>query len=516
MNSWKHFVQTIKERKAVSTLAVLFTLTVGILIGTLVSRGVRAARQQSQVSDAQQVELPSPVQLSSIFNTISKEIAPSVVNINTESTVQSRSQSRRNPRGQQDPFGDFFRRFFDFGPQGEPGREFRQKSLGSGVIIDPKGYILTNDHVVSKADKIKVKMMDDEKLYDAKVIGSDSETDIAVIKIEADHPLPYASVGNSEGLSVGDWVLAVGSPFGLEETVTAGIISAKGRDLGSQFQRFIQTDAAINPGNSGGPLVNMAGEVIGINTAIATGTGSYAGVGFALPSNTAFSVYNQIVKSGRVTRGSIGVTFQPEQSPVLLRSFGASNGVVITGIQPDGPADHAGLKQGDVILSIDGDTVQDGDELVAKVASTPVGQSVTIRYVRNQQEQETELVIGDRSKVFASILGTEEGYRPSEQEDTEAKFGVSIQNVTPEIASQLGIDETRGVVVTAVDTDSFADEVGLQRGDVILEINQQRVDGVNDVVRIQRDLHSGSDVVFLIQRNRRGQTLTLYLADTLP
>jgi serine protease Do len=260
----------------------------------------------------------------------------------------------------------------------------------------------------------------------------------------------------------------------------------------------------------------MAGEVIGINTAIATGTGSYAGVGFALPSNTAINIYNQIVKSGKVTRGSIGVTFQPEQSPVLLRSFGASNGVVITGIQPDGPADQAGLKQGDVILSIDGELIQDGDELVAKVASTPVGEGVIIRYVRNREEQETELFIGDRSKVFAGILGTEEGFGPSGREDTEAKFGISIQNVTPEISSQLGLNETRGVVVTEVDNDSFADEVGLQQGDVILEINQQRVDGVDDVVRIQQDLQSGSDVVFLVQRNRQGQSMTLYLADTLP
>ena len=514
MNRWNHFAHVVKERKVVSTLAVLFTLMVGILIGTLISRGVRAARQQPQVSDARQVELPSPVQLSSVFTRISKEVAPAVVNINTESTVQSRM--RRSPQGQQDPFGDFFRRFFDFGPGGEPQREFRQRSLGSGVIIDPKGYILTNDHVVSKADEIKVKILGDEELYDAKVIGSDSETDIAVIKIEVVRSLPYASMGNSEGLNVGDWVLAMGSPFGLEETVTAGIISAKGRDLGTQFQRFIQTDAAINPGNSGGPLVNMAGEVIGINTAIATGTGSYAGVGFALPSNTAINIYNQIVKSGKVTRGSIGVTFQPEQSPVLLRSFGASNGVVITGIQPDGPADQAGLKQGDVILSIDGELIQDGDELVAKVASTAVGEGVIIRYVRNREEKETELFIGDRSKVFAGILGTEEGFGPSGREDTEAKFGISIQNVTPEISSQLGLNETRGVVVTEVDNDSFADEVGLQQGDVILEINQQRVDGVDDVVRIQQDLQSGSDVVFLVQRNRQGQSMTLYLADTLP
>jgi serine protease Do len=227
------------------------------------------------------------------------------VNINTESTVRSRGFRQRGAPQGSDPF-DLFERFFDQGPFGMDQPDLTQRSLGSGILIDPKGYILTNNHVVGRATKIKVKIQDDPKLYDAKVVGTDTETDLAVIKIDTDHPLKSAKFGNSSGLSVGDWVLAIGSPFGLEETVTAGIVSAEGRDInGSSFQRFIQTDAAINPGNSGGPLVNMAGEVVGINTAIATGTGSYAGVGFALPSNTAIQVYNQIVKSGKVTRGSI-------------------------------------------------------------------------------------------------------------------------------------------------------------------------------------------------------------------
>jgi len=516
----KEFLQTMQQRKVISTLAVLLTLAIGILIGTLISRGVRAAQRQTKASDAQALDLPSPVQLSTVFSKISKEMAPAVVNINTESTARPQTQTqprRRNPQGeQQDPFGNFFDRFFDFGPQQQQQPEFKQRSLGSGVIVDKNGYILTNEHVVSKADKIKVKVLDDPKSYDAKVVGTDSETDLAVIKIEADHPLPAAKVGNSNGVGIGDWVLAIGSPFGLEESVTAGIISAKGRDLGSQFQRFIQTDAAINPGNSGGPLVNMNGEVIGINTAIATGTGSYAGVGFALPSNTAVDVYNQLVKGGKVTRGSLGVTFQPEQSPVLLRSFGTESGVVITGVQPDGPAAKAGLKQGDVILSVDGTPVKNGDDLVAKVASTPVGREVAVRYLRNKKEEQTKVAIGDRSKVFADLLNPSEEKSGSETEGTEAKFGISIQNITPENANRLGLEESRGVLVTSVEDSSFAEEVGLQRGDVIREINQQPVTRVDDVLRIQRGLKPKADVVFLVVRSQRGQSVTLYLAGTLP
>src|SRR3990167_849823 len=514
------FLQTMQRRKVISTLAVLLTLAIGILIGTLISRGVRAAQRQAKAPDAQALDLPSPVQLSTVFSRISKDVAPAVVNINTESTMRPQAQTpqRRGPQQQQpDPFGNFFDRFFDFGPLGgQQQPELKQKSLGSGVIVDKNGYILTNEHVVGRADKIRVKLLDDPKLYDAHVVGTDQETDLAVIKIDADHPVPFAKVGNSNGVGIGDWVLAIGSPFGLEETVTAGIISAKGRDLGSQFQRFIQTDAAINPGNSGGPLVNMNGEVIGINTAIATGTGSYAGVGFALPSNVAVDVYNQLVKAGKVTRGSLGVTFQPEQSPVLLRTFGAESGVVITGVQPDGPAAKAGLKQGDVIVSVDGTPVKNGDDLVAKVASTQVGKEVTVRYLRNKKEEETKVAIGDRSKVFAELLNPSEDQGSSGAEGTEAKFGISIQNITPETQTRLGLDDTRGVLVTSIDENSFAEDVGLQRGDLIREINQQPVNRVDDVSRIQRGLKPKSDVVFLVLRNQRGQSLTLYLAGTLP
>ena len=518
MNMERQVLRSLKERRALSTLVIVFTLSIGILIGTLVSRGVRAA-QQGKAFDAQLLDVPSPVQLSTVFTKISKELSPSVVNINTESTMRAGTRQRMTPpQGQgTDPF-DLFERFFDRGgPMGIDPPELKQRSLGSGILIDPKGYILTNNHVVSRADKIKVKMLDDPKLYDAKVVGSDSETDLAVIKIEADHPLKVARIGNSDGLNVGDWVLAIGSPFGLEATVTAGIVSARGRDIGSsQFQRFIQTDAAINPGNSGGPLVNMAGEVIGINTAIATGTGSYAGVGFALPSNVTTQVYNQIVKTGKVTRGSIGITFQAELNPLVLQSFGTDHGVVITNVQPDGPAGKAGLRQGDVIVSLDGQPIKDGEDLVAKVAETPVGRPVSIRYLRDKKEQETKVEIGDRSVVFAERLGTGEETESSEATGTDVKFGISIQNVTAEVAGRLGISEGKGVLVTSVDPDSFADDIGLERGDVILQVNHQAVSNVDDVLRIQRNLAPKSDAVFLVQRNQQGQATSLYLAGTLP
>ena len=522
MNTERHVWQALKERRVLSSLAILFTLSIGILIGTLISRGVRAA-QQSKGTDAAQIEIPAPQQLSTVFSRISKETAPAVVNINTESTLRPTSGRPRGGGGQgpqsTDPF-DLFDRFFNQGPFSIEPPDLKQRSLGSGVVVDPKGYILTNNHVVSRADKIKVKIQDDPKLYDAKVVGADPETDIAVIKIEADHPLKSVKIGNSNGLNVGDWVLAIGSPFGLEETVTAGIVSAKGRDIDSsrQFQKFIQTDAAINPGNSGGPLLNMAGEVIGINTAIATGTGSYAGVGFALPSNVATQVYNQIVRSGRVTRGSIGVSFQedPEQNPVLLRSFGADHGVVINSVQPDGPASKAGLKQGDVIISVDGEPIRNGDDLVSKVAETPVGQSVSIKFMRDKKEQEAKVVIEDRAKVFADRLGTGEEEESTQAEGTDVKFGISIQNITPDVAGRLGITENIGVLITSVDTDSFAEDVGLLRGDVILQVNHQPVNKVDDVLRIQRSLKSGTDVVFLVQRTQLGQTVNQYLAGTLP
>jgi serine protease Do len=506
-------------RKTTGIVVVLFAVSAGMVAGPILTRSVSAAMDATDGS-MHQVALPAPVQLSSAFSKIVKEVSPAVVNINVESTAKMGARMRgmpqgQNPFGDQGPFGGFFGQQFMGPSQMMPQQDLKQKSEGSGVIIDKDGYILTNNHVAGDADKIQVKILNDPKLYDAKLIGADKETDLAVIKINAGRPLPYATLGNSNGLTVGDWVLAIGTPFGLEETVTAGIISANGRDLGSPFQRFIQTDAAINPGNSGGPLVDMAGQVIGINTQIASDNGNNAGVGFAVPSNTAINVYNQIVKYGKVTRGSIGVSYQTDQTPTLLRSFGATNGVVVTEVEPNGPAAQAGLQQGDVILAINGSPVKDTNDLVAKVAALPVGEKATIRYLRDRKEKESTVVIEDRSKMLADMTG-EEGQSGSTAPDaTKAKFGISVQNLTPEMAQQMGIADSKGVVVSDVKDSSFADEVGMQPGDVIVELNQQPVNSVDDIMRIQKNLKPGSDVVFRIERSENGHAEPLYLAGTL-
>ena len=320
--------------------------------------------------------------------------------------------------------------------QGSGPDDLRERSLGSGVIVDSKGYIVTNNHVVEKADRIRVKLMDDPATvtYDATVVGVDKETDLAVIKIDAKKSLPAAKLGNSDSMVVGDWVLAVGSPFGLDETVTAGIVSAKGRNIvpGRQFESFIQTDAAINPGNSGGPLVNMAGEVIGINTAIYTSGGGYQGVGFAMPSNTVVQVYNQLIgPEHKVSRGSIGVEFNAVPNPAVARVYGVTSGVTIAHVTPNGPADKAGLKTGDTIVSVDGKQVKNGDELVAEISAIKPGSNAKIGYVRNGKTSAAEVTIADRSKLFAARLGDqEEGGEQAQPQ--ESKFGITVRSITPE------------------------------------------------------------------------------------
>src|SRR5208282_1054545 len=349
-----------RQRKMLFTLLVMATLGIGVLIGSIGSGRVAAMRDQG----ASPLAVPSPVQLSGSFAAIVKQDSPAVVNINTTQIIDRRARQRVHPSPDQSDPGDFFNYFFQFPDQGP----VAERSLGSGVIVDEKGLILTNQHVIKDATKIQVKLPGDSTIYSAKVIGSDDETDLAVIKIDAQKHLPTARMGNSEAVQVGDWALAFGSPFGLEATVTAGIISAKERSLpgSQQFQRFIQTDAAINPGNSGGPLVNLAGEVIGINTAIYTSSRGYEGVGFALPSNTAIKTYNQLVTHGKVTRGSIGITFNEDRSnnPVLLKELGVEHGIVIERVEPGSPADKAGLKTGDVVTSVNGKPVLTGNDLV--------------------------------------------------------------------------------------------------------------------------------------------------------
>jgi len=529
------FGHKLKNHRFASTLVILATLTLGILIGTVVSAGVKGKEKNSS-ADATPLTIPAPVQMSNQFSAIARQLEPSVVNINTESTIKNPHGRRMTPQGPDEgpgggggggdddnsPFQDFFNRFFG----GQPGQgggdgmgDMRERSLGSGVIVDSKGYILTNNHVVDKADRIRVKLMNDPATvtYDATVIGTDKETDLAVIKIDAKKPLPAAKLGNSDGMTVGDWVLAIGSPFGLEETVTAGIVSAKGRNIvpGRQFESFIQTDAAINPGNSGGPLVNMNGEVIGINTAIYTNGGGYQGVGFAMPSNTVVQVYNQLIApEHKVSRGSIGVEFNAVPNPAVQRVYGVTSGVTIAHVTANGPAEKAGLKTGDTITSVNGKEVTTGDELVAEISALKPGTTAKVGYVRSGKNMTADVTIADRSKLFASRLGEqEEG--GEEGKPQESKFGVTVRGITPDLANRYQLPNSKGVMVQDVKPGGFADSVGLSRGDVILEINKQPITSEDDFRKVESQVGNGQDVVFLVRPRGQRDNSTVFMGGTL-
>jgi serine protease Do len=525
----------IKAHRLAYTLSILVTLAVGILIGTVISSEVKGKEGQSGKSDVTPLSIPSASssgngfsqQLSNAFASVAKQLEPSVVNINTESTIKTLRRRRGQGDDDDDSGGmdDFFNHFFG-GPGGQgqmgPGDgSIRERSLGSGVIVDPKGLIVTNRHVVEKADRIRVRFQDDPPgvQHDARVIGTDQETDLAVIKVDIDRSLPAAKMGNSDNMQVGDWVLAVGSPFGLSETVTAGIVSAKGRDIvpGRQFQTFIQTDAAINPGNSGGPLVNMNGEVIGINTAILSETNAYAGVGFALPSKTVVEVYNQLTgPEHRVSRGSIGIMFDAVENPAIARVYGNGTGVTISSVVPGSPADQAGLKVGDTITTVDGKKVTKGAELVADIASRKAGSKVMLGFVRNGKAQDSTVIIADRAKLFAARLGEDQD-NDEENAPKQSKLGITVRKVPPEMADRLDLPEGKGVIVQDVKPGSFADDVNLGRGDIILEINKQPVNSEEDFARIESSLKSGQDVVFLVrQRGTTKQDGTIFLPGTLP
>ncbi len=539
------FWDKLKSHRPVSALLVLLTLAVGILIGTVISYGVRG-QDKNISSDATPLTVPAPKQLSTTFSQIAKQLEPAVVNINTESTIRNPHRrtapggrgNRATPQPPQDPdddqgqggsednpFQDFFDKFFggQGGANGGPDG-IRQRSLGSGVIVDSKGYIITNRHVVNKADRIRVKLKDDapgDPGHEAKVIGVDEESDLAVIKIDVGHPLPTAKLGNSDGVDTGDWALAIGSPFALENTVTAGIISAKGRSNivpNRQFQSFIQTDAAINPGNSGGPLVDMAGEVIGINTAILTGGQGYEGVGFALPSNLVANVYNQLIgPEHKVSRGSIGVTFQATPNPAVARVYGGGGGVTLSDVVKGSPAAQAGLVVGDTITSIDGKKITTGDQLVEDISGRKPGTKIKVGYIRGGKSADATVTVGSRSKLFAGQLGLEDD-QTADVEPQESKLGVSVDNINPQVAERLGIEANQGVVVTDVKPGSFADDVGLQRGIVILEVNKQKVNTEADFNRIVSGYKSGQDIVFLVRPpgggGRNGGTA--FLGGTLP
>jgi serine protease Do len=511
-----------RRRKVVAGGLIAATLSVGIMIGTVVSGRVSAMRGFAfSGTSATPLALPDPIPSSNSFSGIVNRVEPAVVNIATTQVIDRRSRKRGqgSPIDPDDPSEDFFFHFFDGRPGSGQQQPQAERSLGSGVILDKSGYILTNNHVIDQATKIQVQLDGDPTKYTAKVIGTDEDTDLAVIKIDAGKDLPAAKLGNSEGVQVGDWVLAIGSPFGLNATVTAGIISAKDRGgMGRQFQRFLQTDAAINPGNSGGPLVDMAGQVIGINTAILTGGRGYEGVGFAMPSSTAISVYDQIVKSGRVTRGSIGVSFQEDlgTNSITLKALGAPNGVVIEGVEPGSPAEKAGLKGGDVISSVNGQTVKTGNDLVNPIASAPIGSKVKITYYRDKEQKETTAVVEDRTHVFPNTAGRVSN-TPDDAAPTE--FGLHVESLTPERAQRVGVDVEghKGVLVSEVEPTSFADDVGFVQGDVITEVNNQAVPTVDDYRRAISKLKAGENVVFkVLRRSPTDRIMTVFLPGVVP
>ena len=426
------------------------------------------------------------------FVELSKKLTSTVVNIRTVKNIKPAQRSRRTPsQNQQDKFfEEFFGRFYDEMPQQRPRRE---QGLGTGFIISPEGYVLTNNHVVNNADEVMVKLSDGRELK-GEIKGVDEKLDLALIKISDKKPFPFAELGDSDALEVGEWVMAIGNPFGLAHTVTAGIVSAKGRVIGSgPYDDFIQTDASINPGNSGGPLFNATGKVIGINTAIIAGGGG--GIGFAIPVNIARSTVSQLRDSGKVTRGYLGVRFQPLTAD-LAKSFGleSDKGALIANVEKDGPAEKAGLKAGDVILEYDGKPINEGSELPRYVAVTPIDKKVKVVIFRDGKRQDMNVVIARLKDGDVSPEANGDGAAESE------KVGLSVQELTKELATRLGIKENKGLVVTEVKPGSPADDAGVTPGAIIIEINGQRPETLQKFSAVLAAVKKGDIVRLLLRR----------------
>jgi len=423
------------------------------------------------------------------FSQLVNHVKPTIVNISTTTVfngpdMQDKFMGPVNPF--RDYFGeDFFNRFFGNSPQ----REFKQKSLGSGFVIDREGYILTNNHVVEKASSIKVKLSD-EKEYDAKIVGRDPKTDIALIKIDVNHELPSATFGDSDKLEVGDWVVAIGNPFGLEHTVTAGIVSAKGRVIGAgPYDDFIQTDASINPGNSGGPLLNLKGEVVGINTAIVSGG---QGIGFAIPINVVQNLLPQLKSKGKIARGWLGVVIQ-KITPEIAKSFNLkeTEGALVSDVMEQGPAEKAGIKRGDVITSFNGKKIKDNETLPRLVAATEIGKKVKVEIIRDGKPLGIEVVIDELP---------EEGLKASKKPDVEKDFGLVIQDITPEIAKHLNLKDRNGVIATDVTPGSPAGDADIRSGDIIKEISRKPIRNVADFKEAMKNANIKEGIVMLIKR----------------
>jgi serine protease Do len=481
------------EKGRFKTIFIVFVLVV-----LVAGAGYGASQALKEKNTAVSRSADAPIMVPGNFSELAEKVRDGVVNIQTVKNMKGGSRVFRqyfgNPFGGQNPFEDFF------GPNfggNDPSENFQQKSLGSGFIVDREGYIVTNNHVVENADEIKVKLSN-EKEFEAKIVGRDPKTDLALIKIKGSSDLHPLRLGDSDALKVGSWVVAIGSPFGLEQTVTAGIVSAKGRTIGaSPYDNFIQTDASINPGNSGGPLINTNGEVVGINTAIVA---SGQGIGFAIPVNMAKDVMPQLKDRGKVTRGWIGVSIQ-EVTPELAKSFGLKEkkGALVAQVFKDGPAEKAGIRQGDIITEFDRKEIAGSRDLPRIVAAIPVGKSVAVKLLRDGNAVTKDLKVGEMEDKTVETVKASSGKR----------LGIGIQDITPEIAKALSLTDTSGVVVTQVEPGSAAADAGIRQGDVIREMNRKPVKDSKSLIQSMENVQEGS-VLLLI---RRGEN-SLYVAVT--
>ena len=470
------------ERKKRIKKIVLALIMAGALVGG--GYGFSTAVKVSDVTANAATQISETQMVPANFSELAEKVRPGVVNIQVVKTVKNAGFAF--PRSFGNPFGDFFGPFSDENHQRSP----EQQGVGSGFVISSDGYILTNNHVVDGADRIKIKLADGKE-YEGKVVGRDPKTDLAVLKAEGASNLHSLKLGDSDALKVGNWVVAIGSPFGLEETVTAGIVSAKGRVIGSgPYDNFIQTDASINPGNSGGPLLNMAGEVVGINTAIFSESGGNVGIGFAIPVNMAKEIAPQLREKGHVTRGWLGVGIQ-RLTPELAKSFGLKEekGALVSQVVQGGPADKAGIERGDVIVEFDGKKIADANELPRIVALTPVGKTVDVKVLRGGKAVDREVKIAemDRKEKVADVA-------------TRQPLGMTVQNITPEIAKGLGLQTETGVVVASVVPGSPAAKADIRSGDVIQQVNQKPVKDVEDFKQKIESVKDHETILFLIQR----------------
>ena len=429
------------------------------------------------------------------FAGLVEKLKPSVVNISTTNVISQRNpfpRSQRSPFRGNDPFEDFFKRFFGDNPQ----REYKRQGLGSGFIMSEDGYVVTNNHVVQNAEDIQV-ILEDGTKYKAEIIGKDPKTDLAVLKVDPDEELEAVSLGDSDDLRIGDWVLAIGNPFGLGYTVTAGIVSAKGRSLGlGAYDDFIQTDAPLNPGNSGGPLFNLAGEVVGVNTAIVA---RGQGIGFAIPMNVAEFVIEQLKETGKVVRGWLGVYVQqvtPEIASGL--KLNENEGVLVSDVTADSPAEEAGIKRGDVIVEFNGKTIEDVSDLTNLAAVAPPGSEVELKLIED----------GDTKNITVKVGEFPDTEKKAAEEEVEKSLGLAVQEITPNIARRFNLGKEKGVIIAQVDRGSEAEAAGLRAGDVILEINQKAIESIEDYTTTLEEVKGGSTALFLVKRGEN----TIYAA----